>query len=194
MALFLFDCPQQNRIPGCVEKIVVRTPFWKAKIDPTGQQVFHPVTRKPTMEPDYAQTWVWLSQAAAQYGVTLPPSANFAGSILAPTPDINTPPSILCVQTTPASIQQHAPVHAPYGQPVGNPGQFAPPPMVDPNWKPGMPAPYRQDPFEALDASALPSTADSMLGEVDPSGGTFSDVDVNGNEMRRDERRPYMPK
>lgn len=191
MPLFLFQCPTENRVAGAVDCVVVRTPFWKTKADPrSGQAMYHPQTRQPLMEPDAQKTWQWLNTQ----GLPLSPGANYSGMALAPTSDQKYQPQVICVQIIPPTVQQHAQLHAPFGSPVGNSGApITQPPQADPNWRPGMPAPYRQDPFETLDNSALPGGSDSMLGDVDPSGGTFTDIDTQGNEIQRVDRRQYNP-
>ena len=190
MPMYTFECPPQQRIAGCVEKIVVRTPYWRGKVHPNGAPVIDPRTNRQVPEPDSQQTWAWISQQ----NLPLPPSASFSGSIQTYTPDTNLPAEVIAVQYTQPQVQGHAPIHAPYGQPVGNAGAYQPPPMVDSRFQNPAAKPYRQDPFEPLDGAALPGGTDSMMGDVDPSGGTFTDTDSQGNEIRRQDIMPVAPR
>lgn len=190
MPMYTFECPPQQRIAGCVEKIVVRTPFLKGKFHPNGAPVIDPRTNRQVPEPDSQQTWAWV----AQQRLPLPPSANFSGSIQSYTADANLPPEVIATQYTQQQVQAHAQIHAPYGQPVGNAGAYQPPPMVDPRYQNPAAKIYRQDQWEPLDGAALPGGTDPMLGDVDPAGGTFTDIDSAGNEIQRQDIMPVAPR
>lgn len=176
MSCFMFMTDQQ--VAGCVERILVASPFLKPAVvnTPQGQRQMN--------VPDPKATWNWVSQQQLPF----PPGANFKTYIISASymKDI-TSPQVLMVQTAPPVLSESG-VNSgsPYGPPVGNRGApIGPPPIAG---QPGGGGHY-----EDLPDAALPGNADPMVGDTDPAGGTFTDIDLQGNETRRDMMRPISP-
>lgn len=169
MAHYFFMAPKGTETPECVERICCSTPFMRQS--PRGPM------------PDAQATWNWLTQQ----GYRFPPNVAFEGQILNPQ-NLSNQPYVFCVQTT-APMVGRAPIDALYAQPVGNRGVQQMPPIAGQE-RIGSAGMYQQ-----LPDAALPSNSDPMLGDIDGAGGTYADIDGNGQETLRgqDLLRPAGP-
>ncbi len=175
---YFFKCPDGREMAGCVERLCCYSPFIAPRRHPNGQPMVDQRSGQPIIGPDAQKTWNWL----VQQGYPLPQGVSFECIITNPAQKAERSPYIYCVQYTIAQATR-APIQAPYADPVGNRGN-APPPMAGPAPIPGVRTP-NSGTYETLPDGALPSNSDPMLGEIDGAGGTFTDIDAQGNEIPR---------
>ena len=152
--------------PGFNERVLVSSPFVRQQTNQMGQPLVHPQTRQPLIMPDIAQT----IQSLQQQGFLMPnlTQQHIMVKVLGYDPQ-QTPITVLMVQRTPhPTVQQQAPVNAPFNMPVGNPGA---PNEVLPIGSHGG--------YDAMPNSALPSSADPLFGVQDSYGGAYQHLDVN---------------
>ena len=180
---YFFKCPDGREVAGCVERICCYSPFIAPRRHPNGQPLVDQRTGQPAAGPDAQKTWNWL----IQQGYPFPQGIPFECIITNPAQKAERAPYIYCVQYTLPSATR-APIQAPYADPVGNRGS-APPPMAGPAPAPGERR-YNPGTYEALPDVALASNSDPMIGEIDGAGGTFTDIDGQGNEVQRQMVQP----
>jgi len=181
--LFLFACKPGTERAGCVERVMVEGPF----VIQTG---IDPATRQPKYAPDVAKAGAWCAAKLKELGYPLPGGA-FDGEFKGRCAQ-QTQPSIICVQSTLPTLDPTA-VNSgqPWGPPVANGVNMAPPPMVGPQRAPGTVD------YEPLDPSALPRTQDGLFEDGDAQGGTYADIDaMTKTETVRDvgAAKPYDPR
>lgn len=184
MPQFRFTCPEQKRAAGRIEAIQVRGPFMRPVQLPTGQTGY---------QPDSTMAWNWLIGNLDKFNPPLPfpPNTPFTPALEDPqyVPQIDVTPRVVGVHLTPVPTVQRTVIDAPTMQPTGNPGASPPGGGME-NWLPNQ----RMDTgYEIISDQALPRSADPMLGEIDPEGGTFTDISSTGVEIKRELRRPYGP-
>ncbi len=168
---------------GCVEKVVMSTPW--------NQPQRHPQTGQAMQPTDAA--WVWLQGYANQRDANGNPVLFFPPGCSVGCQQIGTggegqQPNVISVQTTVASADRQQ-INAPYGQPVGNGRQLTMPPIAS---KERL---VPQGLYEPLSDVALASNADPLMGEMDGEGGTFTDFSpITGVETVREYAMPPSPK
>lgn len=169
---FLFVVEDGQAVPGCVERMVISSPFFAP----------HPQTGK--MTPSVKQTAAWIQQNLMQQ-YPFPPNGNFKGHRLGPAEAANNKADLICIQMTPPSLD---PRYVNSGQPTGDPrgnGGMDPPPQPGP---PGAREPGVN--YEEIDDAGLSTTSDTMMGDGDPFGGTYTDIDGQGRETPRNMNQP----
>jgi len=182
MAIILFVFPP---VAGCVDRMVVNTPYVRAVN--TQQGVVN--------HADPATTWAFIRQLPYPW----PPNMNPKPFLLnGKTGQGATPqPDLLCIQmAAPELSRQMVNSGMPTGAPYGNPGApLTPPPMVMPQPQvaqpqpqmPGQPMPPMAGAgkvYEELPDAALPGAPDELFGG-DAQGGTYTDIDSTGQEIKR---------
>jgi hypothetical protein len=176
MALFLFVAKAQ--VPaGAVERVLVCSPFVaQANVRNQMGQVVQ------AMVPDKRAAFQFASQNAPMC-----PNVDYDCYPLSKMYGANErTASVLCSQTAaPAVTQQYVQSAQPVGQPVGNPGH-----AIQPQRQPGQKNEFG---YEELPDAALPATQDAVFGDIDGAGGTFTDIDSQGNEVRRQMSVPIQP-
>lgn len=207
MPCLLFSCPPEKRVAGCLEAIRVRGPFMSPVPTQTvrvvqqgNQQIPMTIDGRP-VQPKNGQWYVADAVKAWNWIVTqklpFPPNTNFVCEVEdwymrpTPTPEFPIPdiqPVILGMEQTQQPQVQRTVVEAPTMQPTGNPGGSLEAPLST-----GVRDPFN---FETLSDGALPRTADPMV-DVDPEGGTYTDVTVVGGkpvEAQRQYTKTYQPR
>lgn len=171
---------------GCVERVCLFTPWDKQARAPNGAVV------QPA-----EQAWTFLQQYAQQRDQSGNPLLTFTPGCKIGCTCINPggqgqQPNVYCVQKADPYVGR-AQVNAPWGAPVASGVSLAPPPL------PGQPGAARQGcapqgMYDDLGDSALALTGDSVFGEVDGYGGTYTDVDSQGREVKREIAMPFPQK
>lgn len=169
---------------GCPERVVVSGPFFV--VDPRTNRFYFDQNKKLVPDPTAASAFFQKWCAENNVPIAQCPYTPF---FVADDPKA---PKVVAIQFTPMAVQQHAPVNAVFNSPTGN-GQVLtmPPEQVPQNQ-------IRHDPtgfeMQDIDNSALPRNSDPVMGDMDPSGGTFTDYDpVTKQEVQRTTLRPYGP-
>lgn len=174
---FTFDPPQA----GCAIRVCLFTPWTQPARAPNGQP----------MDPAQ-QAWAYLQQYAnqrdqqGQPALVFPPNPEIKCTCLNPGGTGNQP-NVYCIQKADPDIGR-AQINAPYNHPVGNGQSWAPPPL------PSKERAAPQGAMEDLTDCALSATGDTVFGEMDGAGGTYSDVDSQGREIPRQMFMPPSPK
>lgn len=166
-----FTCPEQQRIAGCLQAFMMYTPF-DPRLQVQTQQ--GPMTGAQV-------AWNLAMQDCANKRIPLPPQCQFAPTLISTNKDQGEQPSIYMVEITQPTANR-VQTNAVEGMPVGNGYSLAPPPTIQP-----MNAP-RANPmgsYDELPDCALAANHDTMMGEMDGEGGTWTDVDSRGNEVPR---------
>lgn len=169
---------------GCVDNIIVYSPFMKQ-----GQGRRPDGAIVPVAVPDVQAALGWMMGTGHPFA-----DSNFDFYMLARKSDIESPaPSVQCVSIAEPSVSsRHVTAGQPDVQPIGNPGHFAPPPQAGP--PPAAGQQYRSETgYEDISDVGLGRTADSMFGDGDPEGGTYTDIDLQGREMKRGTQAPVQP-
>ncbi len=172
---------------GCVERVVLSTPWFQNARGPQGQVV----------DPG-AQAWAYLLNFAQQRDQFGQPCLIFPSGLqpsgiqcICTNPNGHSQqPNVYCIQKTEPLVDRQQ-INAPYSMPVSSGGGLTPPPAQPP---PNAPRAVPQGMYEDLTDSALASTADSVLGDMDGAGGTYTDVDSQGREVKRGMMSPYPNK
>jgi hypothetical protein len=175
--LFVIKDPRQA-VAGAIERIHVSVPFVRQRTDPNGVPLFDQL-RRPIMMPDAAEAWKWVKSQ----GFYFPKDVSFTGIIRPYTPEslgqASGPPIVLTFQLSPPNTSgSFVNAGQPDAQMHGQSNGVEAPPQV------GRPVHYggpngelrRADPWETVDGSGVPRTQDSVMGDADPQGGTFTDV------------------
>ncbi len=167
--LYLFRLPVPG-IAGCVDGVLVN---------------FH---RKPQFQgTEDRQAWMFVSSQ----NLPMPPGLSFKCFPQGPGNGDPNDKILLLSKTDPTLSGQYVAAGAPMGGPYGNGGNITQAPQS------GIPIPAgtrmdgRKDPFESIDPLGLPANAGDGLIDIDPSGGTFTDIDQFGNETKRPDVVPY---
>lgn len=184
-------CPDEQRVAGCIERLVQYSPFIAPAVNPNnGQPLINPKTNRQMYMADVRAAWNWLVTSwLPQSGYQFPPNVAFNCTITNPARGEDRAPSVYCVQETKPVVTREQ-ISAPYAQPVGNRGQSAVP-LPMPNQPRTLMNPAGS--LEPLPDPALPSNQDPLMGEIDGSGGTYMDIDGNGNEVVRQNLVPQPP-
>ncbi len=161
---------------GCVERLVVQTPWYQPAQGPNGQ----------IMDPS-ALAWSYVLQQVQAGSLVLPENAQMKCTVTNPGGHSKVP-VIYCIQTAIPQIDR-AQVNAPFNSPVGSGRGLTEPPRQVPRNQVGSGGMY-----EDLSDCALASSADSILGEADGAAGTWSDLDSQGRETVRQMAVPPSPK
>lgn len=192
--LFVIKDPRLA-VAGAIERIHVSIPFMKQRVDPnTRMPMVNPQTGQPVMMPDAEAAWNWVKSQ----GFHFPPNVPFTGIIRNPVtmPD-HGPPIVLCYQLShPKTSESFVNAGQPDAQMAGNPSNGVNlPPRVGRQTHYGGPngEVLRADPFEPVHASGVPRTQDSMMGENDPQGGTFTDISPLDDQERKRSLDPQKP-
>lgn len=178
-----------QRVAGCVERLCCSHPAMRAGV----QTARHPQTGQMVQQrvaiPDVEAAWNWLTQTYGRSpqnpnGLIFSPHANYKCTVTNSARGVDNVPSMYCVQIAyPAVVREN--VNAPTSQPVGNSGhEIGPPPMS------GQPRAVPPGAFEEMPDAALAANSDPAFGEIDPQGGTYTDIDSQGQEVRRELYRP----
>ncbi len=181
--VFIFEPAQA----GCVERVALSTPWHQPVRTPQGQ----------VLDPG-AQAWSFLMQYAQQRDQFGQPALIFPSNLqpagikcICTNPAGHSPqPNVYCIQKTEPMIDRQQ-VNAPYNMPVSSGGGLTLPPVQQPANAPRI-AP--QGMYEDLTDSALPATADAVFGEMDGAGGTYTDIDSQGREIKRGMTAPFPNK
>lgn len=149
----------------------VYTPFMKQVQTPRGVAVV----------PDAAATWTWMMGLQLPF----PPGVAFDCMVTNSAQSADNRPTVYCVQMSPPAVERSY-VNAPTMQPVGNPGAPSSLPVAN------QPRTVPAGAYEEIPHAALPG-ADAMM-DMDPAGGTYTDVTLDGKEVQRDVMSPYAPR
>ncbi len=174
---FTFDPPQA----GCVARVCLYTPWTQNARSPQGQVV----------DPA-GQAWGYLLQYANQRDpqgqplLVFPPNPQIGCTCTNPG-GTGRDPNVYCIQTHMPYVDR-AQVNAPYNTPVASGRSFAPPPM------PSKERTAPQGMYEDLTDCALAANGDTVFGDSDGAGGTYSDVDSQGREIPRQMTMPFPQK
>jgi hypothetical protein len=166
-----FKCPDQQKIAGCLEAFMMYIPF-----DPRGQ-----VNTQQGPMSGAQVAWSLALQDCANKRIPLPPNASFQPELISPAKDKGEAPFIYMVQVTQPTADR-VQTNAVEGMPVGNGYNLTPPPVLQPQNA------QRANPmgtYDMLPDCALAANSDSMMGEMDGLGGTWTDVDSSGREVVR---------
>lgn len=172
MAIYLWIASAP--VPGRVDRIVISFPYTTVH---QGRTV-----------PDLRKAFQW-AMATLPRSLPFPPSQEWRPSPLNWALDYppEQEPQLLCYQlAAPVMSAQGVMSGAPVGSPVGQ-GGMAPPPAVPPRGQ------RSNGTYEELPDAALPSRQEQML-DIDPTGGTFTDIDQFGNESPRQSVRQAGPR
>lgn len=166
---------------GCVERVCLFTPWAQPARAPNGS-VVQPAD----------QAWAYLQSFASQRDQNNNPSLVFSPgckiNCMCTNPGgTGNTPNVYCIQKADPYVGR-AQVNAPYGQPVSSGGMMSTPPL------PSKDRLVPQGVYEELNDCALPRTNDSLLGEMDGEGGTYTDVDSQGREIPRQMMMPPSQK
>lgn len=166
---------------GCAQRVCLFSPWAQPTRGPNGQ---------PLNPPEAA--WLALQQYAqsrnshGQPFLIIPPGV--APKVICTNPGGQGDQfNVYCVQKADPEVSR-TPIHAPYGSPLASGHSMAPPPL------PSKERTVPQGMYDELPDCALASSSDSVLGEMDAAGGTYSDLDSQGREIPRQNIAPYSPK
>jgi len=181
--LFIFEPAQA----GCVERVSLSTP-WHQPVQTRQGQIMDPG----------AQAWAYLMNFAQQKDQFGQPCLIFPNGLqpsgikcICTNPTGHSQqPNVYCIQKTEPMIDRQQ-INAPYNMPVSSGGGLTLPPVMQ---AANAPRAAPQGMYEDLTDSALPSTADAVFGEMDGAGGTYTDLDSRGNEIKRGLTSPYPNK
>ncbi len=188
MSHYCFTCPEGREVAGCVERICCYSPFLRPRLHPQTRQPLADQQGRPLVEPDAGRTWQWLMQL----NYAFPQGVQFLCTVTNPMTDQSQrSPNVYCIQTT-APQASRAQVDAPYAQPVGNRGVQSAPVMASPQGAAPR-HPSQAGMYDTLPDAALAGNSDPMLGEIDAAGGTYTDIDGNGNEVPRQMQQLSSP-
>ncbi len=169
MPHFMFSVGKGAEVGGCVERVCLFTP-WHKPTQVTNSQTGQPMVLQPVQI-----AWNWLAQQALVW----PQGAEIKPIMLNPG-GTGSAPVVYCIQKT-DPVLERAQVNAPYGSPQGNGQVLTMPPIAAPKGQQSM----NHGSYEEIHSSGLPNTGDTMMGEFDTLGGTFSDLESNGTETIR---------
>ncbi len=173
---FVFT-PSQS---GCVERACVSTPWFQPQQTQQG-----PVDPKQLA---YNYLMQYSNQRDGNNNPILFFAQNAKCECIVINPSAHTPPNVYCIQKAEPTADR-CQVNAPYNMPLSNGQGLTMPPIAsqEKRMNPGM--------YEPMHDSALPRTNDTLLGEMDGEGGTFTDYSpTTGTETVREYAMPVSPK
>lgn len=173
---------------GCVAKVILKTPWDR----PVREQPSQHFPQGRILNPPEAAC-AWLGSYGAQqdqYGnpvLLFPPGSQ---PLIHQIGNEHGPAQVLAIEPYPPIVDRQQ-VNAPYGQPVGNGRSFALPPEQP---KPNAPRAVPMGMYEPLADCAVTLNSDSLMGDSDGEGGTYTDIDSMGNEVVRQLAMPQGPR
>ena len=168
-----FTCPDQQRLAGCLQAFMMYIPF-----DPR-QQV--PTQQGPMSGAQVA--WNLAMQDCTNKRIPLPPGCSFQPETISINKDKGDQPFIYMVEVSQPTAER-VQVNAVDGTPMANGYKLSEPPILQKNRA------VPQGAYEPLDDRALAQNSDSMMGEMDGLGGTWTDF--SPTERREVVRQIYM--
>ncbi len=124
--------------------------------------------------------WNLAMQYCQAQRIPLPPQVQFVPTLLSNEKNRGDT-EVMMVQTSQPTADR-VQTNAVEGMPVGNGYNLTPPPTLQPQNA------QRENPmgtYDVLPDCALAANSDSMMGEMDGQGGTWTDVDSQGREVPR---------